>query len=146
MGVFRTVVTASALALVSIAAHAVTVHLTGDLKASAEVPPKDSPGAGPVTATLDMRFSCQTIEDSSLRKNFIRRESTFRQVVGNLRFPLTVTYHGCPPGSQREWGVGFRRGTHCGAYDPCAPRMAVNGKLDFCQNDSFTSSHHVVYQ
>jgi hypothetical protein len=51
--VFRTVVTASALALVSIAAHAATVHLTGDLKASAEVPPKDSPGAGTVTATLD---------------------------------------------------------------------------------------------
>jgi hypothetical protein len=51
--VFRTVVTASALALVSIAAHAATVHLTGDLKGSAEVPPKDSPGAGTVTATLD---------------------------------------------------------------------------------------------
>jgi hypothetical protein len=51
--VFRTVVTASAIALVSIAAHAATVHLTGDLKASAEVPPKDSPGAGTVTATLD---------------------------------------------------------------------------------------------
>jgi CHRD domain len=51
--VFRTVVTASALAFVSIAAHAATVHLTGDLKASAEVPSKDSPGAGTVTATLD---------------------------------------------------------------------------------------------
>jgi hypothetical protein len=51
--VFRTVVTASALALVSIAAHSATDHLTGDLKASAEVPPKDSPGAGTVTATLD---------------------------------------------------------------------------------------------
>jgi hypothetical protein len=51
--VFRTVVTASALALVSIAAHAATVHLTGDLKASAEVPPKDSSGTGTVTATLD---------------------------------------------------------------------------------------------
>jgi len=53
--VFRTVVTVSALALVSIAAHAATVHLTGDLKASAEVPPNDSPGAGTVTATLDTK-------------------------------------------------------------------------------------------
>ena len=51
--VFRTVVTVSALALVSIAAHAATVHLTGDLKASAEVPPKDNAGTGTVTATLD---------------------------------------------------------------------------------------------
>jgi hypothetical protein len=51
--VFRTVVTAAALALVSIAAHAATIHLTGDLKASAEVPPKDSAGTGTVTATLD---------------------------------------------------------------------------------------------
>jgi CHRD domain len=51
--VFRTVVTASALALVSIAAHAATIRLTGDLKASAEVPPKDSAGTGTVTATLD---------------------------------------------------------------------------------------------
>jgi hypothetical protein len=51
--VFRTVVTASVLALVSIAANAATIRLTGDLKASAEVPPKDSPGTGTVTATLD---------------------------------------------------------------------------------------------
>ena len=51
--VFRTVVTTSALALVSIAAHAATIRLTGDLKASAEVPPKDSTGNGTVTATLD---------------------------------------------------------------------------------------------
>ena len=29
-------------------------------------------------------------------KNFTRRENTFRQVAGNLRFPLTVTYHGRP--------------------------------------------------
>ena len=36
------------------------------------------------------------IEDSSLRSHFTRRENTFRQVVGNLRFPLTLTYHGCP--------------------------------------------------
>jgi hypothetical protein len=51
--VFRTLVTAAALALVSIAAHAATIRLTGDLKASAEVPPKDSAGTGTVTATLD---------------------------------------------------------------------------------------------
>ena len=51
--VFRTVVAASVLALVSIAAHAATVHLTGDLKASGEVPPNDAPGAGTVRATLD---------------------------------------------------------------------------------------------
>ena len=51
--VFRTVITAAALALVSIAAHAATIRLTGDLKASAEVPPKDNAGTGTVTATLD---------------------------------------------------------------------------------------------
>jgi hypothetical protein len=51
--VFRTVVTASALALASIAAHAATIHLTGDLKASAEVPSTDSAGTGTLTATLD---------------------------------------------------------------------------------------------
>jgi hypothetical protein len=50
---FRTIVIASALALVSIAAHATTIRLTADLKASAEVPPKDSAGTGTVTATLD---------------------------------------------------------------------------------------------
>ena len=51
--VFRTVVTASALALVSLAAHAATIHLTADLKASSEVPAKDSAGTGTLTATLD---------------------------------------------------------------------------------------------
>jgi hypothetical protein len=51
--VFRTVVTASALALVSLAAHAATVHLSADLKASTEVPPKDSAGTGTLTATLN---------------------------------------------------------------------------------------------
>ena len=49
----RTAVTACALALVSVAAHAATIHLKADLKASAEVPPKDSPGTGTLTATLD---------------------------------------------------------------------------------------------
>ena len=52
-GVFRTVVTAAALALGSLAAHAATIHLTGDLKASSEVPPKDSAGTGTLTATLN---------------------------------------------------------------------------------------------
>jgi CHRD domain len=52
-GVFRTIVTASALALVSLAAHAATVHLAADLKASTEVPPKDSAGTGTLIATLN---------------------------------------------------------------------------------------------
>ncbi len=51
--VFRTVVTVSALALVSLAAHAATIHLSADLKASTEVPPKDSAGTGTLTATLN---------------------------------------------------------------------------------------------
>jgi hypothetical protein len=51
--VFRTIVIASAVALVSIAVHGTTIRLTADLKASAEVPPKDSAGTGTVTATLD---------------------------------------------------------------------------------------------
>jgi hypothetical protein len=51
--IFRTSVTACALAFVSIAAQAATIHLTADLKASAEVPPKDSAGTGTLTATLN---------------------------------------------------------------------------------------------
>jgi hypothetical protein len=51
--VFRTIVTVSALALVSLAAHAATNHLSADLKASTEVPPKDSAGTGTLTATLN---------------------------------------------------------------------------------------------
>lgn len=50
---FRTVVTVCALALVSVAVHAETIHLKADLKASAEVPPKDSAGTGTLTATLN---------------------------------------------------------------------------------------------
>jgi hypothetical protein len=50
---FRTIVTASALAFVSIASHAATLHLKADLKASSEVPAKDSAGTGTLTATLD---------------------------------------------------------------------------------------------
>ena len=49
----RTVVTASTLAFVSIATHAATINLKADLKASSEVPAKDSAGVGTLTATLD---------------------------------------------------------------------------------------------
>jgi hypothetical protein len=51
--VFRAVVTVCALTLVSVAAHAATINLKADLKASAEVPPKDSAGTGSLTATLN---------------------------------------------------------------------------------------------
>jgi hypothetical protein len=51
----RTVVTICALTLVSFAAHAATVHLKADLKASSEVPPKDSAGTGTLTATLNTK-------------------------------------------------------------------------------------------
>jgi CHRD domain len=49
----RTAVMASAFASLSIAATAATVALKADLKASSEVPPKDSAGKGTLTATLD---------------------------------------------------------------------------------------------
>ncbi|MEO6804046.1 MAG: CHRD domain-containing protein [Granulicella sp.] len=49
----RTVVTASALAFVSLAAHAATVHLKASLKGSSEVPATTSMGTGTLTATLD---------------------------------------------------------------------------------------------
>ena len=52
---FRTVVAVCALTLMSAAAHAATVHLKADLKASAEVPPKDSAGTGTLTATLNTK-------------------------------------------------------------------------------------------
>jgi hypothetical protein len=51
----RTVITACTLALVSVAAHAATIHLKADLKASAEVPPKQSDGTGTLTATLNTK-------------------------------------------------------------------------------------------
>jgi hypothetical protein len=41
------------LALVSVAAQAATIHLKADLKASSEVPPKNSSGTGTLTGTLD---------------------------------------------------------------------------------------------
>ena len=49
----RNIVASSALAFVSLAAHAAKVTLKADLKASAEVPAKDSAGAGRLTATFD---------------------------------------------------------------------------------------------
>lgn len=50
---FRNFIVASALGLVSLAAHATTLHLKADLKASSEVPAKDSAGTGTLTGTLD---------------------------------------------------------------------------------------------
>jgi hypothetical protein len=49
----RTVVAATALAFVSVGAHAATINLKANLKASSEVPPKDSPGTGTLAGTLD---------------------------------------------------------------------------------------------
>jgi hypothetical protein len=50
---FRALAVASALAFASIAAHAATITLKADLKASSEVPAKDSTGTGVLTATLN---------------------------------------------------------------------------------------------
>jgi CHRD domain len=49
----RVIVTALVLAFLSIAAHAATVTLKADLKASTEVPANDSAGTGTLTATLN---------------------------------------------------------------------------------------------
>ena len=49
----RTIFTALAIAVLSIAAHAATVTLKADLKASTEVPPNDSTGTGTLTGTLN---------------------------------------------------------------------------------------------
>jgi hypothetical protein len=49
----RTTVMASLLALVSITAQTPPIALKADLKASAEVPPKDSSSKGTLSATLD---------------------------------------------------------------------------------------------
>ena len=51
--VLRTVVAAAALVVVSIGAQAATIHLKAELKASSEVPPKDSSGTGNLTGTLN---------------------------------------------------------------------------------------------
>ncbi len=50
---FRNFAAAAALAFVSIAAHAATINLKAELKASSEVPPKDSSGVGTLTGTLN---------------------------------------------------------------------------------------------
>lgn len=42
-----------ALTFIAAGAHAATVNLKADLKASSEVPPKDSAGTGTLTGTLD---------------------------------------------------------------------------------------------
>jgi hypothetical protein len=49
----RVIFTALAITLLSVAAHAVTVTLKADLKASTEVPPNDGAGIGKLTATLN---------------------------------------------------------------------------------------------
>ena len=49
----RTVVATSTLLLTSVAGYSATVHMKADLKGSSEVPAKDSPGTGTLTATLD---------------------------------------------------------------------------------------------
>jgi hypothetical protein len=51
--IFHIVVTICALTIASVVAHAATVVLKADLKASAEVPPKDSAGTGTLTAKLN---------------------------------------------------------------------------------------------
>jgi hypothetical protein len=51
----RTVIIACALVLMSVAAHAATINFKADLKAAAEVPPKNSTGTGTLTATLDTK-------------------------------------------------------------------------------------------
>jgi hypothetical protein len=43
-----------------------------------------------------VRWRNEKIEDSSELQEVVRLENPIRQVKGNLRFPLTVTYHGCP--------------------------------------------------
>jgi hypothetical protein len=53
INLFRIVLTLCVLTLVSVAAHAATINLKADLKASAEVPPKDSAGTGTLTGTLN---------------------------------------------------------------------------------------------
>jgi hypothetical protein len=49
----RTVVTASVLTFVSVAAHAATIHLQAHLDGSSEVPANDSAGKGTLSATLN---------------------------------------------------------------------------------------------
>jgi hypothetical protein len=51
--IFRTAVAATVLSLVSIAAHAATIHFKAHLKGSSEVPANSTAGTGALTATLD---------------------------------------------------------------------------------------------
>jgi len=51
--VIRTVIPAAMLVFVSLAAHGATIKLKANLKASSEVPAKDSAGTGTLTATLN---------------------------------------------------------------------------------------------
>jgi len=52
-GIFRNLIVTAALSVISIGAYAATINLKADLKASSEVPAKDSSGTGTLTATLD---------------------------------------------------------------------------------------------
>ena len=80
-----------------------------------------------------MRWSCQRIEDSSLRQTFTRRENTFRQVVGNLRFPLTFTYHGCHLFSEsREDDKALLHPVSSGTWTPPIVLLGKNTKYDHC--------------
>ena len=49
----RAAAVTTALTLAAIGAHAATINLKADLKASSEVPPKDSAGTGTLTGTLN---------------------------------------------------------------------------------------------
>jgi hypothetical protein len=49
----RTAIITAVFTFASLAAHAATINLKADLKASSEVPAKDSAGKGTLTATLD---------------------------------------------------------------------------------------------
>jgi hypothetical protein len=51
--VIRTAVATATFAFAALSAHAATINLKADLKASSEVPAKDSAGKGTLTATLD---------------------------------------------------------------------------------------------
>ncbi len=50
---FRTAAITMTIAFVAVGAQAAKVNLKADLKASSEVPPKDSAGSGALTGTLD---------------------------------------------------------------------------------------------
>jgi hypothetical protein len=75
----RTMVAATALTFVSVAAQAATIALKAELKASSEVPAKDSAGTGMVTATLNTETN----------------EFTYHVVYSGLTGPVTAAhFHG----------------------------------------------------